>query len=46
MDFYQFEAESATWENAATYELEKQYYEWSSIISEIQFYTELLNKWS
>ncbi len=46
MDFYQFEAESALWENAATYELEKQYYEWSSIISEIQFYTELLNKWS
>lgn len=46
MDFYQFETQSATWENAASYELEKQYYEWSSVVSELQFYSELLSKWS
>ncbi len=45
-DFFQFEKDSAHWENAGAYELEKEYYEWSTVISELKFYKDLQEKWS
>jgi hypothetical protein len=46
MSFEDFEYQSATWQNAASYELEQEYYQWSEVVSEIEHYQNIIKKWS
>ncbi len=46
LSFFEFEKQSATWENAGSYELEQEYYAWSEIVSETEHYSKLIKLWN
>lgn len=45
LSFAEFEQQSGTWENAGSYNLEQEYYAWSEIVSETEYFSNLLKQW-
>ena len=45
MSFDEFEEKSPQMPNGTTYELEQEYYQWESIITELEYFSKMLNQW-
>ncbi len=46
MTFAAFEQFTQNNENGSSYEIEQEYYEWEAIVTELEHYTNLQNKWN
>ena len=45
LNYNEFEQESSKWENASTYEIEQEYYNWGELITELEHFNKLAKQW-
>ncbi len=45
LTYSEFEQKSTTWDNASSYEIEQEYYNWGEIVSETNHFKKLIEQW-
>lgn len=45
MSFEEFENKSTEFSNGSSYEIEQEYYQWEAIITELDYFKNMLDKW-
>ncbi len=45
LTYSEFEKKSSTWDNASSYEIEQEYYNWGEIISETNHFKKQMEQW-